>query len=71
MVACRGRFGYVEVTSASSLTFASMVSMVNNTRIREGKKGFSESVTVLRGFPENMCLQSVDPRIGATPCIIT
>ncbi|KAI5991190.1 hypothetical protein EDD15DRAFT_2197620 [Pisolithus albus] len=54
---CQGHIGYVGVTSASSPTFASILSMVNDTRIREKKKGFSESVAVLHGFSENMYLQ--------------
>ncbi|KAI5993300.1 hypothetical protein EDD15DRAFT_2167380, partial [Pisolithus albus] len=45
-VAYRGHFGCVGVTSASSPTFASIISKVNNTRIREGT-GFSESMAVL------------------------
>ncbi|KAI6007082.1 hypothetical protein EDD15DRAFT_2108919, partial [Pisolithus albus] len=36
----------VGVTSASSPTFASIISVVDNTRIREGK-GFSEPMAVL------------------------
>ncbi|KAI6118373.1 hypothetical protein F5141DRAFT_1061971 [Pisolithus sp. B1] len=37
---CQCQFGCVEGASASSPTFASIISMVNNTRIGEGKKGF-------------------------------
>ncbi|KIK20979.1 hypothetical protein PISMIDRAFT_12605 [Pisolithus microcarpus 441] len=48
IVACQGHFGYVGVTSAPSPSFASIISMVDNTRINEGKKGFSESMAVLR-----------------------
>ncbi|KAI6034593.1 peptidase S8/S53 domain-containing protein [Pisolithus microcarpus] len=39
MVAYQGQFGYVGGTSASTPTFASIISMVNDARINAGKKG--------------------------------